>query len=332
MRASKIGVKDFFRDAAQNRLGSVAAVDERAEQAPGARGRRTVFENYLSQKFCLYLSLCKGPVAGATQDSCPEYGVVLYWPTLKHHDINRVKRLRDFRELEIKRCQRSGGDVNRAVLVDVREFLEMPKGAFCALDYAVWPCEKGLLRFDQRDGLTALNALEKLIQPSAFEASLKFEDGKLRFRCAGGGPTSKLPYDVIECGAEVVDDLSDADTPHGIWGCIGLDLDGQSLRLSVELDSWSIRVRFIEEFDDFSLQGVHLLPCPLEFQSDTSKGIVTSTHTDRLTTMKKPTEPTVQTTKEGLEIPVPKRGDFLSNVKKAATPEKHSQRRATKKR
>jgi hypothetical protein len=29
-----------------------------------------------------------------------------------------------------------------------------------------------------------------------------------------------------------------------------------------------------------------------------------------------------QTTKEGTEIPIPKRGDFFDNLKKAATPEK----------
>lgn len=39
-----------------------------------------------------------------------------------------------------------------------------------------------------------------------------------------------------------------------------------------------------------------------------------------------------QTTKQGVEIPVPKRGDFLANLKKAATPEKKSPRRAPKKR
>jgi hypothetical protein len=39
-----------------------------------------------------------------------------------------------------------------------------------------------------------------------------------------------------------------------------------------------------------------------------------------------------QTTKEGVEIPIPKRGDFLSNLKKAATPSKSKNRRAAKKR
>jgi hypothetical protein len=30
----------------------------------------------------------------------------------------------------------------------------------------------------------------------------------------------------------------------------------------------------------------------------------------------------VQTTRKGAEIPIPKRGDFFNNLKKAATPEK----------
>jgi hypothetical protein len=38
-----------------------------------------------------------------------------------------------------------------------------------------------------------------------------------------------------------------------------------------------------------------------------------------------------QTTKKGAEIPIPKRGDFFGNLKKAATPEKKSQRRGPKK-
>ena len=40
-----------------------------------------------------------------------------------------------------------------------------------------------------------------------------------------------------------------------------------------------------------------------------------------------------QKTREGAEIPIPKRGDFFGNLKKAATPVKKSQnRRAAKKR
>jgi len=33
-----------------------------------------------------------------------------------------------------------------------------------------------------------------------------------------------------------------------------------------------------------------------------------------------------QKTRKGHEIPIPKRGDFFSNLKKAATPEKKSER------
>jgi hypothetical protein len=41
----------------------------------------------------------------------------------------------------------------------------------------------------------------------------------------------------------------------------------------------------------------------------------------------------MQKTTKGAEIPIPKRGDFLSNLKKAATPEKPLKKgRATKKR
>jgi hypothetical protein len=37
-----------------------------------------------------------------------------------------------------------------------------------------------------------------------------------------------------------------------------------------------------------------------------------------------------QKSKKGEEIPVPKRGDFFSNLKKAATPEKSERRRPKK--
>jgi hypothetical protein len=40
--------------------------------------------------------------------------------------------------------------------------------------------------------------------------------------------------------------------------------------------------------------------------------------------------PKTQKTKGGAEIPVPKRGDFFSNLKKAATPEKESGKRGPK--
>ena len=39
-----------------------------------------------------------------------------------------------------------------------------------------------------------------------------------------------------------------------------------------------------------------------------------------------------QKTRDGVEIPVPKRGDFFDNLKKAATPSKLKNRRAAKKR
>ncbi len=38
-----------------------------------------------------------------------------------------------------------------------------------------------------------------------------------------------------------------------------------------------------------------------------------------------------QKTRKGAEIPIPNRGDFFSNLKKAATPGKESERRGPKK-
>jgi len=38
-----------------------------------------------------------------------------------------------------------------------------------------------------------------------------------------------------------------------------------------------------------------------------------------------------QKTKDGIDIPIPKRGDFFSNLKKAAAPERKSERRGPKK-
>ena len=40
---------------------------------------------------------------------------------------------------------------------------------------------------------------------------------------------------------------------------------------------------------------------------------------------------TQKTPKENFEIPIPKRGDFFNDLKKAATPEKKSQSRGPKK-
>jgi hypothetical protein len=41
--------------------------------------------------------------------------------------------------------------------------------------------------------------------------------------------------------------------------------------------------------------------------------------------------PKTQKTPQGKEIPIPKRVDFFSDLKKAATPEKESERRGPKK-
>jgi hypothetical protein len=127
--------------------------------------------------------------------------------------------------------------------------------------------------------------------------------------------------DIVQCGSGVMDAFSDqdAETRRRVLLHGHLDTHLASIEIDVHQEfctaTLAVGARFVvKEFKMFTGSN--------EFIGD---DIDVRSHGREHQMAKR------QTTPKGAEIPIPKRGDFLANLKKAATPTK-SKRRATKKR
>src|SRR5215831_8883403 len=151
-RRSELSFEDFSRDSDEDEFGAVSQLLQRSEHTPDANCWRPVIERYVGSESALYLALGKGPIGCAAQDAGPQYGVLLYWPTGMLLNVKESERLSNLRKIEVKRCQRAAGHMQRAVLIDVRQCLEMPQRTMHdSFDATCLPAEKWLLRFDQGD-------------------------------------------------------------------------------------------------------------------------------------------------------------------------------------
>ena len=188
--------------------------------------------------------------------------------------------------------QQRARDMESAVLIDIREFFQMPQRTFAALPCATFGYWKGLLSSNQRDGV-ATNAIEKLCSPASAKPGLGFEDGELVFTAPWGRFTIaqdvKLPDDMVQGRSKIVDDLANTNAPDRIGGSLNVNANGERLRLSVEIDPWNVRCWIgIEKSSQIGLQSIDLIPCSPSLQSDAGELIVASLHTpNRVTTMKK---------------------------------------------
>jgi hypothetical protein len=101
----------------------------------------------------------------------PEYGVLLYWPTFA--DVNRLKghRFGQRRERRLERLHKRACYMQRAVLIDIGEFLEMPQRALGAL-----PCAKGLFRLDRSNGI-GVDVKEKFGDAATVESTFRQKIG-----------------------------------------------------------------------------------------------------------------------------------------------------------
>src|SRR5438067_13455297 len=123
--------------------------------------------------------------------------------------------LKDRRKVKPELIQQRSSEMQRAVLVGIRQFAQVPQ----RVPFDTLPCAKGLFRFDQIDGVLS-NALQVLRDATIFESFRILEDRKLVLCWQRWRPTGRqndeLPDDMIESRAEIVDDFSDVNTPHRI--------------------------------------------------------------------------------------------------------------------
>lgn len=261
MERSEFEFATVVGDASDDVVCSVRYLFKGSEHAPRdpVAYRHSVLESYVHAECGIYLSLGKWPISGAFESSAPQYGVLLYWPLGRDSEIPHGEVLRDARERYLELMHQGTGHMERAVLVDVREFMQMPQGT-----HMVLPCEKRLLRFDYVGGELS-NALHEF-QATILESRLVFEDGELSILDDGRLSRFKdnqLPHEMIERRAQIVDDLANPNAPHWVWRVLDVDADCQMPGLFVELDARLVRVRIVEG-EDIGLQFIHVVPTTRE--------------------------------------------------------------------
>ena len=151
--------------------------------------------------------------------------------------------------------------MERAVLIEVREFFQMPKRT-----PGILPCAKRLLRFNDLDGL-ASDMYKVLPSTSTIDKPyLTVEDGELIF--VGARRTSRLKNNelvnnMVKGGSEIVDHLADTHSKHEWRSAQRVDSDCQFPGILVEIDSGFVRASV--QKDNAFLKSAKLLPCSQSF-------------------------------------------------------------------
>ena len=176
------------------------------------------------------------------------------------------------RDLYLPYLRRRSHYVDKAVLVDVRKFVELPERE----EVGVIPSVVRLKRLDPALS-PASNGSDSVATTTAprsvSERVWVKEEGELR--AAGGVATTdrtrQLIYKVVETRSEVVNDVPDNHSEPQVGLTDISDADGWPL-IRVELGVELIRVRFVEPLDH-SVQGFEVTDRPLPFEPDSFEGV-----------------------------------------------------------
>ncbi|MEO7136604.1 MAG: hypothetical protein ABI037_02700, partial [Gemmatimonadales bacterium] len=152
-----------------------------------------------------------------------------------------------------------------AVLVEVGEFLQLPKGT-----PGVLPCTKRLQplnlcpcsatdTFEASPNLPVI-APVAVLNPKDRELGLVIRPGRLV-----GLVDDQFPDKLVEGRPEIVKDLPDQDAPYTWIEFKDLDAKDQFPQVRVEIANEFIRLAFLE-VGEFSVQQAKLLVCATEFQ------------------------------------------------------------------
>jgi hypothetical protein len=140
---------------------------------------------------------------------------------------------------------------------------------------------------------------------------------------------SHVTDETIEDRAQLMEQVSGNDWPIKWW--FGQIPNGHPIRfpLKVVLHDHGIDAEWVGPLSrQCEVQIIEMLFCT---RDPSAKFDACLTHAIKVKDMKPSPKKAQQTTKAGHDIPIPKRGDFFSDLKKAATPEKKSQSRGPKK-
>jgi hypothetical protein len=262
-------------------VNTVPAAISHLKQCPNNRPacykRGALIENYLEGHLRFHLHLIGGCKRLTIAHELPahQFCIVIECPSLTDLFVHNYRGIDERRKLEIKALYGAAGQMERAVLVDVRELIEMPQWTDCVL-----PGRVRLKRFDQGCGLVA-DSLQH-----AGAARLKFggieENRKLCPTVVGGSTIlsmdNQLVDQMIKSGSHVMDDFSDENAPLGITRCFNSNSDYKvpdmgrvcCPRYSLELQRGFVRAT-VDELSEFSIEDVDLLVGPLQFKPDAVK-------------------------------------------------------------
>jgi hypothetical protein len=228
---------------------------------------RGLIERYVNREiaFAVRVDVLEGMAGRPCDRHSEEYGVLLYWPwpgPIDHLELGAGGQIGEF---DLNVTKQRARDMQRAVLVSVRQFAEMPQGAT-----EVLPCAVRLLRSDQLDGVLP-DIPEVLGDAPVSKALLRFENGELvlrrEFWGLAGVKNDELPDRVVECRPEVVKYFPDLDSPHGVGFFYDLDTGRHYSLPQIDLTDRLVRL-LSKEALELGTQSLYLIPCAPELQSD----------------------------------------------------------------
>lgn len=264
-------------DSAQDSIHSGKYVGQGCHGDPPTHRWRGLVERYVLREVACYITLRPRITQFAADDSTfPQYGVLLYWPGRSPRELANIPdRFQQRWHREFVLAHHRAGDMDSAVLVGVREFLEMPQRALQFL-----PCAKGLLRPDQIDSTTTDSGKHELgagcVERPVPYLGLKDRELVLTWDLGGDSLVShnQFPHRVVQSRSEVVNHFPDSDAPDWIRRLFDVNTQSQDPRGYVEIDAGSIRMRFgIDETSDFLVERLELIQCTREFQANAGERI-----------------------------------------------------------
>jgi hypothetical protein len=251
---------------------AIRDIKQCSNDRPLARARGSLIEYYLKGDLRIHLQWTVKHRAVTEQTALSNYCIVLECPSSSLACIDDPARIDDRWERKLERLHKSARKMNRAVLVDVRQLIEVPKRATFVL-----PCRVRLEAFDKCCRLVTHPFQHNEAVSLKFARDVKngeLGSGIIR-GMAVGRIDDKLKHKVIECRADIVDDLTNNNAPTR-WTWFFHDHPDSEIHdagsfcpsYSVELDGRFVRAP-LKKNADFSLEKLDLLIGPLQFQADT---------------------------------------------------------------
>ena len=268
MEASQIGVPHLLEEPSQDPVCTVGHVVERFVNEPPSDCWNPVIERYINGEVALNITILEE--RRLDKHPSTQYRIFLYWPDFRTFNLDVAEVDGGFWKRDPVFLDQSPRELDGAMLVGVREFVEMPEWTFPALPCAAVFLRERLLRSDAVN-VGLIQPWKELLDPFPLEPFLRHEYRELdpRFRKLSVLPNIHPIGKVVETAPEVVGDFSDQHAPHWIWFAPNLGPDNNVFlcRFSVELNPWYVRVA-LNEGGDFRLESVDLVPGSFTFEPD----------------------------------------------------------------